>query len=236
MCTLTFIPKSNTDFILTSNRDEAPDRNTFPPKTYEEEGVRILYPKDAVAGGTWIGCSEKKRVISIMNGGFVAHKRKASYRKSRGLVVKDLLTTENVVDKVQGYNFEGIEPFTIVIIDWNEELRLFQLVWDEEKVHFSQEENKPVIWSSSPLYPSELKSKREKWFTDFLEETPNPTSADLIFFHKNAGDGNAESDLIIDRGYVKTKSITQVIKNAETVQMLYEDLESTEAYSSLLDF
>src|SRR5690554_719609 len=236
MCTLTFIPKSNTDFILTSNRDEAPDRNTFPPKTYEEEGVRILYPKDAVAGGTWIGCSEKKRVISIMNGGFVAHKRKASYRKSRGLVVKDLLFAENVVDEIHRYNFEGIEPFTIIIVDWNENLRLFQLVWDEEQVHFSQEENKPRIWSSSPLYPSMLKLKREKWFSDFLEKTPNLTSTELLFFHKNAGDGNSEGDLIIDRGYVKTKSITQIIKNVNNVQMLYEDLESAEVYSSLLEF
>jgi len=29
-------------------------------KIYEEEGVKLLYPKDAVAGGTWIGISEKK--------------------------------------------------------------------------------------------------------------------------------------------------------------------------------
>ena len=55
MCTITFIPKSNNDFILTSNRDEAPGRETFPPEIYEEEGVKLLYPKDALAGGTWIG-------------------------------------------------------------------------------------------------------------------------------------------------------------------------------------
>src|SRR5690554_7226187 len=83
MCTVTFIPKTKGDFILTSNRDEAPGRKTFAPEIYQEEGVQLMYPKDAVAGGTWIGLSGKKRAVSLMNGGFVSHIRKPYYRKSR---------------------------------------------------------------------------------------------------------------------------------------------------------
>lgn len=91
MCTITFTPISNHGFILTSNRDEAPGRETLPPEIYNEDGVKLLYPKDAVAGGTWIGVSDRKRVASLMNGGFVAHEPKQSYRKSRGVVLKDIL-------------------------------------------------------------------------------------------------------------------------------------------------
>lgn len=228
MCTLTFIPKPNNDFILTSNRDEAPERETFPPAVYVENEVELLYPKDAVAGGTWIGGSAKNRVVSIMNGGFVAHKRKSAYRKSRGLVVKDLLTADDVVAEINNYDFEGIEPFTIIIVDWNKELRLYQLVWDGEKAHFSEEAIRPRIWSSSPLYPSDLKSKRENWFSAFIDEHPAAAANNMLTFHKTAGEGNSQSDLIMDRGFVKTKSITQVIRNETGLEMRYEDLQTGE--------
>ena len=78
MCTVTFLPLGNTDFILTSNRDEQRLRETLPPKIYEEDGVEMLFPKDKVAGGTWIGTSSKKRLVCVLNGGFIKHKRKES--------------------------------------------------------------------------------------------------------------------------------------------------------------
>ena len=34
MCTVTIIPKGKNDFILTSNRDEAPNRTSLPPDFY----------------------------------------------------------------------------------------------------------------------------------------------------------------------------------------------------------
>ncbi len=37
MCTVTYLPLGNNDFILTSNRDEQPSRETLEPKEYLEE-------------------------------------------------------------------------------------------------------------------------------------------------------------------------------------------------------
>ena len=228
MCTITFIPKSDEDFILTSNRDEAPGRNTFPPRVYEEEGVELLYPKDAVAGGTWIGASERKRVVSLMNGGFIAHERKEFYGKSRGVVVKDFLKTEDLKLLLKDYDFSEIEPFTAIIMEWEKKLKLFSVVWDGEKLHESEEPLLPQIWSSSPLYPNDLKSKRETWFSEFLDSNPNTSANDMLSFHKTAGDGDLNSDLIIDRGFVRTKSITQIVKDKDGIKMRYEDLETGE--------
>jgi succinate dehydrogenase flavin-adding protein (antitoxin of CptAB toxin-antitoxin module) len=236
MCTITFIPKSNNDFIVTSNRDEAPGRETFPPKIYEVEGVQLLYPKDAVAGGTWIGLSEKKRVICLMNGGFVAHNRKLLYRKSRGLVVLDLLKCDSLNNEVQSYDFKDIEPFTAILVEWQRELQLFQLVWDGEKCHFSEEPLAPQIWSSSPLYPENLKHKREDWFSGFLMKTVKPSEAEILQFHKTAGEGDIQSNLIMDRGFIKTKSITQISKMKEMLEMRYEDLQKEEISESVFEF
>ncbi len=122
MCTVTFIPQFNNGFVLTSNRDEAPGRETFSPETYNEEGVQLLYPKDALAGGTWIGVSQMQRAVTLMNGGFVAHKRKDSYRKSRGVVVKDFLKAEDLKAAIASYDFNDIEPFTAIIVEWKQDV------------------------------------------------------------------------------------------------------------------
>ena len=37
MCTVTYLPIGNKDFILTSNRDEDVNRKTISPKIYTEE-------------------------------------------------------------------------------------------------------------------------------------------------------------------------------------------------------
>jgi len=235
MCTVTFIPKSNNDFILTSNRDEAPGRETFPPEIYEEDGVKLLYPKDAVAGGTWIGVSEKKRTVTLMNGGFVAHERKPFYRMSRGVVVKDLLKTENLKTEIENYDFNEIEPFTAIIVDWKTEVQLFRLVWDGLDYHFSEEPLAPQIWSSSPLYPENLKKKREQWFSEFLFETIKPSQEETLQFHKTAGEGNSNSNLIMDRGFIKTKSITQIIRKKESIEMRYEDLQTNKISNSVIN-
>lgn len=226
MCTVTFIPKSHDGFILTSNRDEAPGRDTISPQIYKEDGVQLLYPKDAVAGGTWIGASEIKRAVTLMNGGFVAHQRKPFYRKSRGLVVRDLLKCNDLKGEIEHYNFDEIEPFTAILVDWKVDIQLFQLVWDGTDYHFSEEPLAPKIWSSSPLYPENLRKRREQWFSDFLFKTLSPSAAQILHFHKTAGEGDLNDNLIMDRGFVKTKSITQIVKHDNTIHMRYEDLQT----------
>ncbi len=227
MCTVTFIPESTTGFILTSNRDEAPNRNTIPPEVYSIDEVSMLFPKDELAGGTWFGVSNRNRLICLLNGGFTAHKREKSYRKSRGVIVTDLLARENAVDKIANYDFKGVEPFTIVMVDWVEGSSLYEIVWDGVTVHFSEKSWVPCIWSSSLLYSEEIKKKRKSWFSEFIFNNLRPTETDVLKFHRTAGEGDLSSDVIMDRGFVKTKSITQYTK-LDIGCMRYEDLQTQE--------
>ena len=170
MCTVTIFSKGNNDFVLTSNRDEAPNRTTLLPKFYEVSKTKLLFPKDKVAGGSWIGVSEKQRVLCVLNGGFKAHERKGSYRLSRGVVLKDLLVADNLDKVIKDYNFQGVEPFTLVIVEWNSKIEFKELVWDGENKHFSNLPLEPRIWSSSSLYNSEMKKERLQWCDDFKKE------------------------------------------------------------------
>lgn len=235
MCTvsLVLLRKQEKEFILTSNRDEAPGRETLPPMEEFHNGTKLLFPKDKVAGGTWIGVSEHKRLICLMNGGFVNHKRGENYRLSRGIVVKDLLAAPNLSEEIRNYNFLGIEPFTIIMVDWKEDLIFSELVWDGDLLHNRSLPLESHIWSSSPLYSSEMKMLREKWFQDF-RETSEISAEELWNFHHSAGIGDKNIDLIMDRGFIKTKSVTQIITSSEETKMKYEDLQLNKIYEEIL--
>ncbi len=225
MCTVTFIPRGFNDFILTSNRDEAPNRETLPPSTYTINDTQLLFPKDTVAGGTWIGLSEKNRLICLLNGGFTTHERKEKYRMSRGIIVTDLLTSEDALDSINTYDLHDIEPFTIILVDWENDLKLYELVWDGAKAHLEEKPIAPTIWSSSLLYSEAVKKKRESWFSEFLFKKMRPSEENILDFHKTGGEGDSKTNLIMDRGFVKTKSVTQIQKSAESTSMRYEDIE-----------
>ena len=225
MCTVTFVSKENGDFILTSNRDELPQRETIPPEIVFESNTNLLYPKDAIAGGTWIGISDRKRAINLLNGAFEPHERKSSYRLSRGVVVKDLLVAKNVIEAIQNYDFQGVEPFTIILVEWSEGLKLYSLVWDEKQKHFDSLTPGFYIWSSSPLYSASMKVLRKQWFNDFINSN-SANDKKLLQFHQTAGDGDNMTNLIMDRGFIKTVSITQLVKSQDVVSIFYKDLQT----------
>jgi hypothetical protein len=224
MCTVTIIPKGTHDFVLTSNRDEAPNRVSLPPKLAIYNSTTLLYPEDALSGGTWIGVSEHHRLICLLNGGFKIHERQAEYGQSRGLVVKDLLSCNVIETTIENYNFKDIEPFTLVIADWNKALIFYELVWDGKTSHFKQLEKKPHIWSSSTLYTDAMKQERQQWFEDYSNNHELEATS-LLKFHKTAGIGNKDYDVVMNRGFVKTTSITQVEKTQDALEMRYHSLQ-----------
>ncbi|HLV70319.1 MAG TPA: NRDE family protein [Xanthomarina sp.] len=235
MCTLTFVPLGRSNFVLTSNRDEAPSRETLAPDFYFEGDSKLLYPKDKLAGGTWIGVSSKKRLVCLLNGGFAKHELQDNYRLSRGVVVKDLLTSNHLLNTIDAYNLIDIEPFTVVMIEWQKDLQLFELVWDGIVKHVKKLPMKPQVWSSSALYSEAMKQSRINWFQEFQEQNKlNPES--ILEFHKTAGANQMDYGVIMDRGFVKTTSITQVVKIGEMVDMEFLNLLNDQLSQATFDF
>lgn len=229
MCTVSIFYKGNNDFVLTSNRDEAPNRSALSPDFYTINNTQLLMPKDEQSGGSWIGASNKNRVVCLLNGGFKLHERKPNYRQSRGIVVTDLLTTTNIKNTVNTYNFKDIEPFTIVVVDWGSTLKFYELVWDENQIHFQQLPLETKIWSSSTLYTEEKKQARRDWFQDFKSKN-KLSSKTLLEFHKTAGKGNVDFGVVMDRGIVKTTSITQIEKTEDSLEMQFLKLNTSEKF------
>ena len=222
MCTVTYLPLEKEGFILTSNRDESPMRKTIAPQKYDENGVGLIYPKDELAGGTWIGMSDKKRLVCLLNGGFEKHQRNIYYRMSRGVVVKNILSVENPVEYIEEFDFDNIEPFTLVLVDWGSELTTYELVWDGSQKHFQKLAQEPKIWSSSTLYTSEMKEERKVWFGDWLENQEGFHQGEILSFHQSTDKGTEGTTLKMKRPFVETVSVTSV-KKENKVSLRYID-------------
>ena len=222
MCTVTYVP-TREGCIITSNRDEKITRErALPPAEYFIEGKKIMFPKDPKAGGTWVAHSETKIVV-LLNGAQEKHIPKSNYRKSRGLVVLELISAENSLQYWHSLDLTDIEPFTIVIFENN---KLMQLQWNEvEKSEEEKDENQFHIWSSSTLYSKEIREQRKVWFTNFIQENNNPTPEEILYFHQFTEAENKEFGLQINRNAIlKTISITQCKVTNDKIEMIYLDL------------
>jgi Transport and Golgi organisation 2 len=231
MCTVTYLPLNDTDFILTSNRDVFFARKrALAPKTYIEDGMQITYPKDGKAGGTWIGLSEKKRLICLLNGGYEYHTSLNNYRMSRGLILKELLKTPDLTKTLNNIDLQNIEQFTLAIVDWQNNLNLCEFVWDGTNKHFKKLPQAPHIWSSSTLYDSSVKKLRQEWFDTWCH-AHDFTSKNILAFHHTAGVGDCNIDLMMNRGLGGTVSITSVKRQRDLIKIDYEDVLTKEKSS-----
>lgn len=219
MCTLTYIPIGKERFLWTQNRDESPSR-TASGLVYDHTH-QWVYPKEPLSGGTWISITQKGRLVSLLNGAFEQNKYQPSVR-SRGLMLLDFLNFSSLTTFAQQYDFNGIEPFTMVVY---EQQGLWELRWDKVQKYIKKLNTAQAhIWSSSTLYPAPIKALRREWFANYLHQYPLSTPESILKFHREAGTGDLKNDLIMDRGLVKTVSITAIVKDESSLDMTYYDL------------
>ena len=232
MCTVTFIPSEHT-IILTSNRDEKRRRSlASAPAVHDAKTGKMIFPRDGDAGGTWIAAHENGNAVVFLNGGLVAHISKPPYRKSRGLVLLDLVSNPEPNNYFETVDLANIEPFTAIIWDDN---RLFECRWDGSTKHRVQrDETKPYIWSSVTLYDTTVIAKRNRWFEEWISRNKNPLQNEILAFHQFTGDGDCHNDLKMDRGQVYTVSITSIMISKDQAFMRYLDMKNKASFEQEL--
>lgn len=225
MCTVTYIPVKDSIF-LTSNRDEKNWRSAaHPPAIYKFSSGNILFPKDGDAGGTWIAIHENGNAIIFLNGAFEAHTPQPPYRKSRGLILLDIVNSSSPLISFSEIDLDNIEPFTAVIMD---DSRLFECRWNgSDKFTKELDKYSPHIWSSATLYGPAISEKRSNWFETWLNKNSDPDQEDILHFHQFTGDGDAHNDLMMNRdGKVFTVSVSSIRLTDNSSSMIYLDIQS----------
>jgi uncharacterized protein with NRDE domain len=235
MCTVTFIP-SKEHIILTSNRDEKYWRSpAHAPARHAFQSGNILFPKDGDAGGTWFAVHENGNAVIFLNGGFVRHESEPPYRRSRGLILLDLLDAASPRETFEAIDLDDIEPFTAVIWD---DGRLYECRWDGVRKHTKEmDRQQPHIWSSVTLYDEQVIGKRRQWFADWLLQNSKPQQEDILHFHQFTGDGDAHNDLMMNRdGKVFTVSVTSALIRPSGASLTYVDLKNAQSIQEEIVF
>lgn len=227
MCTLTYLPIRK-GFLFTSNRDESTTRESavFPAFRQGESGT-LLMPLDPQGGGTWILAAENGEAACLLNGAFVNHRRKPPYRKSRGRVIVESFDYPRVDDFLKEYDFEGIEPFTLIKIAHPSGKKvLHEIRWDGHQLkHGIADSHRPHIWSSVTLYDEQMRAKREQWFEEWLTSGREFTAQAIQDFHLHGGEGDPTVDFKMTRsGGLQTISLSCITVSHTHAHMEYLNL------------
>lgn len=219
MCTVTYLPYANKT-IVTANRDESPVRNAdgLSPYLSADRG-EFLIAKEPLHGGTNLAIGKDFTTV-LLNGAFLPHDRKLTYRKSRGLIVLESLNHFSLRE-LTGKLLIGVEPFTLLRFG----KKIEELRWDESEAHYrTYDPSEPLIFASAKLYSWQVLDKREKWFEDLLNEGPVDRSK-IWSFHLNGGDGDPENDMVMNRhNMVRTVSVSQIVTLAQKKEVKHFDL------------
>ncbi|MEP7256449.1 MAG: NRDE family protein [Ferruginibacter sp.] len=222
MCTVSFISAGNKK-IITSNRDENVQRGKASAPDFEIlNNKKIIFPKDSKAGGTWFAAADNGVIAVLLNGAFVKHVPAPPYRKSRGLILLEIIESDNPLSFYAVMSLQNIEPFTLVLYQQG---TLHELRWDGNSKHELLLNNSGnYIWSSATLYTDEIIQHRKNLFDKFVDNTATIT-ADLIYqFHSNNNEDDENGFVINRQTGLKTFSITQAVLQNETVDFLHTDL------------
>ncbi|WP_309640233.1 NRDE family protein [Flavobacterium sp.] len=233
MCTVSFVC-SNDKIIITSNRDEQLVRPAKAPQNYLVNNKNICFPKDPKAGGTWYAVDENANVLVLLNGAAEKHQWNPPYRRSRGLIVLDLMGSDSAIQTWKDIDLDNVEPFTLVLY---QDQKLYQLRWNgTEKETLNLDATQNYIWSSSTLYAKPIREQRAQWFATFLDTKPEVTEAEMFQFHRYTETDNPEHGLVINRNNkLKTLSITQSVIEKNKITLLHHDLiEQKDFYNTFI--
>jgi hypothetical protein len=220
MCTVSYVPLGSGNFILTSNRDENPERVTLEPGQHItiRETETIICPKDSKAGGSWIAMSSDGRIACLLNGAFKKHQHQPPYSRSRGLIVMEYFSYPTAIDFHNRVDLTGVENFTLLML---QDGMVYEMRWDgQEKFFLLKDEEEPALWSSCTLYDEETAAAKEFKFQHWIESKETVTPPEIVHFH---GYKNPEG-FLLDLPMVKTVSITCIKKTSDKLHMKYHDL------------
>ncbi len=169
MCTVTFLPLSETSYFFTSNRDEQKIRPaaTLPEMKTGSNGAAFLSPTDTQAGGTWIGLTKKGVSFSLLNR-YYSNETQADPENavSRGTIIPLLAGVEcehETHSILQEHDPRRFNPFTLVGVFQNP-LRTVRWDWNGRSLTKEDVQKGPRIWVSSGYDQGKSEKIRREFF------------------------------------------------------------------------
>jgi hypothetical protein len=247
VCTLRFLPGlPGGGWLLATNRDESPLRlPALPPYATALGGRLVLAPRDADAGGTWIGVDERGFALAVLNGDRPAVAPPPENPVSRGRLVLELLERRRAADvlaELQRREQQGLlrhRPFKLALVEpgrGGAPATLQRAEWDGRALTVATLPG-PQLLTSSTFEPDAVAAARGAAFARFLpgvqpglRDNAGPAELDVLAdalhdFHASHSAEAPEGDALtvcMHRAEARTVSSTLVLVGPKTIRMHYQ--------------
>jgi hypothetical protein len=239
MCTVSVIASGDA-WRLVCNRDEQRTRGAArPPVMDVVAGVRVVMPRDADKGGTWIGINEHGVAAVLLNrtGPGVAARREGS--PTRGGLVPATLRGETVEAGLDAarvlLSTRAFPGFRLLIVS-AEGGGVSYAVLREDGAAVRGIVPGAIVWSSSGLGDALVEEPRRGLFVDMVVKDPTATSQDA--FHGHRWEGRGAESVDMEREDARTVSVTTIeagwTSDARAAVMRYVDRVSGAAHEARL--
>ncbi len=218
MCTLTWRRNGAATFEIFFNRDEKKTRSRAEPPTLREaRGMRFLAPRDPDGGGTWMLVNQRALVVCLLNRWHEEAAPASSTTTSRGRLVWDLATCENVpavAERLQSSDPSGARPFSLAAFD-----PVGQRGWDWNGRELTPVRLEMPVCSSS-FHFEEVAAARRARFND-LRFSARASRDFLEAFHSDTTGGPNAFTVRMCRADAQTMSRSHLLVEEDAVRWSY---------------
>ena len=226
MCTLTVSIEGGA-YSLTMNRDELLERGESGLHQYGAGDKAILYPRDAQAGGTWVGVNARGVTLCLLN------RYDGHYRvdcPSRGELIPEGLRhgDEHGVRRwLNALDPAPYNPFSLVLISQS---GVSRLLWDGQRAIRDQPEAAPWFFmTSSGERFGEVEATRRQQF-DRWRQSGQPFIGAFPAAHLNCDPADPGSSILVERSYAHSKSVVRIDVGQQELKLHYLFPESLQAW------
>jgi len=225
VCTVSWVQQPG-GYHLLANRDEKRTRGrAFAPAIRECGGVRYVAPIDSDFGGAWIAANEFGVSVSLLNGDAANPNPFPSWRRSRGLLFRELAGETTGADcllSLRQLDLSPYAPFALLILEPDRPAILAE--WSRERLTVDSAADQMPLTSSS----FDSCGVRRPRLSEFERRAGMAARVDptlLYQFHASHGTGmDARADAYspcMHREDAETVSFSWVVVTREEVRFLY---------------
>jgi uncharacterized protein with NRDE domain len=220
VCTVSWLPGPG-GYLLCFNRDENRARRIgVAPTLREIEGLQVLAPTDADAGGTWIGVNGAGLSLGVAN--LYGQDVPAPVDPiSRGRLVLDLLRyrrIEEVTDALKRVPLERYRPFTLIGAEPGAAARLWS--WNGRTITAESRREPGLLVASSAVDQAVAVAARRALFQE--AEAEGPLTPDrLTALHSSHRPERGGRSICMHRVDASTVSLTRIEVTTDRIAIAY---------------
>lgn len=226
MCTVSFIPISENQYLIGSNRDELKTRAQAIPPKIQGDGSWIA-PIDTEANGTWFGVNQYGITLTLINNyqatnPLLDHRKDA---KSRGLIIPELMPFSNekaVSDWFEQMDETNFNPFDVIAV-FPSPMTVIRWSWDGKSFQKIIEKPESQIWVSAGFDLQKITEFRKQVFTNKILNSEEKPLKTLQNFHSSQHPEPGKFSVAMFQDEVQTVSSTLVQVGNKKIEGLYFD-------------